>query len=664
MEGNGCHQRWRMHLPHLKHSKTLSPTPEDSRETKKYVSMAVTSRYLTDRHYVMRKPLFTTEQHLSILKKFTEKEKKLCVNRRELADMKPMTGQREALIPEKYGLSHHSISPSPTTREDPRLTLSALDQPQLCCGEPPLGPLLHGARAAKQSLSSSVLEVQKLNPPVRPPLTSTVLYPTYTPRSGYSKPDQTQIRLWDRDGTEGGEAKLRSPAVSKVASLSSSQENYWICAIPKGLPPSSDRKSASWNPNKEYKALLDYTYPLRPVHVESEWDISEQQGDSLPQTDAKLQDSGIELDHLFNSTSLSEFGFSGNEVGETRESNTLSASYRSPDLQGFTRSSDCPFSSTQLSPTDTMDLSFVNLDCGGTHNHKNDGCHHHRHTMLSSNFRSFIHSTSVLPRFTCDCGDIDEDFWPLPEQLEGLQQLSRQVRELTAKLTCPVTARCESLHPGTTSIPSSTHLPEKQGDEERAGDLRGSETSRKIFGSRVETDGGGFVQSRLREMGALVEWPCDPTIPSPKNRPEDQDQNYTLMQHIQVFCSQLELLIQQLYAVSRRMERLAAPTVDIDSVRSSMTEYQHFQREVCSQQPLTSTVLHAGQHLLRCINVSSPLLRDTLLLIERESGALQTYTDHFFSSILSAMHSLTEPPHPCLKQRREEEPGITSPSSS
>lgn len=42
----------------------------------------------------------------------------------------------------------------------------------------------------------------------------------------------------------------------------------------------------------------------------------------------------------------------------------------------------------------------------------------------------------------------------------------------------------------------------------------------------------------------------------------------------QVFCSHLELLIQQLYAVSEKMELLAAPTVDIDSVKSSLAKYQ------------------------------------------------------------------------------------------
>lgn len=42
----------------------------------------------------------------------------------------------------------------------------------------------------------------------------------------------------------------------------------------------------------------------------------------------------------------------------------------------------------------------------------------------------------------------------------------------------------------------------------------------------------------------------------------------------QVFCAHLEQLIQQLYTVSEKMELLAVPTEDIDSVKSSLAEYQ------------------------------------------------------------------------------------------
>lgn len=120
---------------------------------------------------------------------------------------------------------------------------------------------------------------------------------------------------------------------------------------------------------------------------------------------------------------------------------------------------------------------------------------------------------------------------------------------------------------------------------------------------------------------------------------------------------------------------------------------QTFQVEVNSHQPLISSVLHSGQLLLSCINTTSPrqsvtcnsgkksnkdqniclvifplslfsvswfpVLRDTLLMIERQSEALQTYTEHLFSSILFAMDSLTQPSKPSqpslVQQSREED---------
>lgn len=50
---------------------------------------------------------------------------------------------------------------------------------------------------------------------------------------------------------------------------------------------------------------------------------------------------------------------------------------------------------------------------------------------------------------------------------------------------------------------------------------------------------------------------------------------------------------------------------------------------------------------------SSPVLRDTLLLIERQSGVLENRTEHFFSSILSAMDSLTQP-SPVQQSRQQD----------
>lgn len=682
MEARGGSQRWKMHPPEFKHSRGCSsPTARDSERAgdrggpDKTVTLAPTSRYLTDRQYVPRRPLFSAEQRTSILKKtytqrHTEKDKQLDVSRREenqqLTDMKFLARARVELTPDSFSLSHNDISSPSASRED-RSPMAVSELRVRPSHEPTLGSPFLSSRSAQQSPSSSILEVQRLNPPLRPRLTSTVLYPTYTPRSGYSRPSQTQLRL----GGEGGSGrciKQCSPGGnSKGHSMSPCQENYWACAIPKTLPPSPDRRSAGWNPDREYLALLDYTYPLRPGQVVTEWDSSELQGDTLLQTDPNLQDSGIELDHLWSSTSLTDLGFTVSGAGQTRERNTLSAGHGSPDLQMFTKSSDDVPSSTSLSLTDPVGLSLDSLDTsksrGEMSHFRSAGQHHQHHALSSSTSIGFIRSTSVLPRSRCVGGEVDEEFLPLPDQLEELQLLSRQVREVTAQLSRPVTASWESLGPGTTSALSSITLPEKQeaGDKEPAGnnqdtdeacrdetsaaqmatDHRDSEAVRRRSGVWVEPARGGPSRSSLKEVEALVEQLSGLTVPGSR-RSSQENQSDSLMQHIQVFCSHLEQLIQQLYKVSEKIELLASPTVDIDSVRSCLAEYQSFQREVSSHQPLTSCVLHAGQLLLSYIDTTSPFLRDTLLLIERQSRVLETQTEHFFSSILSAMDSLTQ----------------------
>ncbi|XP_069030786.1 centrosomal protein of 68 kDa isoform X2 [Embiotoca jacksoni] len=669
MEAEGCSQRWRLHHAELKHSRRSSSAAagdgerggsyrEDRGGPHRSVTMATTCRYLTDRRYVTRKPLFSSEQQTSILKKtppqrFTETDKQLPVSRRE-----PLIRPREELS-ESFSLSHGDVSPPSSSREDLVSPSSVSElQARLLREEPALRSPFPGSRSAQRSLSSSVLEVQRLNPPLRPRLTSTVLHPTYTPRSGYSRP---QLRPGGgREGTGGGENTLCSPE-------SPHQVNYWACAIPKGSPPSPDRRSAGWDPNKEYRALLDYTYPLRPGQALSEWDGSVLQGDAFLRTDPHLQDSGIELDQLCRSTSLSGLDFSASGTGQTRGRSCLSAGQRSPDLQGFTRCVDGPPSSTPLSLTEPVGVSSDSLDCS--------------QDTSSSTSTAVLCSTSVLPRSRCVCWEVDEEFRPLPEQLEELQLLSRQVREVTAQLSRPVTASWESLEPGTTSILSSVTLPEKQvaeeeeEEEEEKRDDEGAQRGREqrdadhtadhrlcetsSGGARAEPAGGGLSRSGLREVEDLVERLRGLTV-APDNQsdsPEEQEQRGSLMQHIQVFCSHLALLIQRLHAMSEKMELLAAPDVDIDSVKSSLAEYRSFQREVSRHQPLTSCVLDSGQLLLRCIDGTAPLLRDTLLLIERQSGALQNHTEHFFSSILSAMDSLTRPGQPGpARQSREEGP--------
>lgn len=332
---------------------------------------------------------------------------------------------RPELSPESFSRSYSDVSSPSASREDLGSPLAVSElRTRPCHEEPtvespsPVKPL------AQWSLSSSILEVQRLNPPLRPPLTSTVLYPTYTPRSGYSRTGQTLLSLRGSAGGGGGENKLcSSGGHSKGYPMSPYQANYWACAIPKDLSPSPDRHSADWDPNREYQALLDYTYPLRPGQVVTKWDSSNLREDA--QTDPNLQDSGIGLDHLCSSTSLSRLGFTVSDTGQTRDGSTLSVGHRSPDLQALTKS--C----TQFSQTDPVCLSLDSLESsenrGGMNRYRSDGHLHQRHALSSAASPNFIRSTSVLPRSRHVCGEMDEEFWPLPVQLEELQLLSRQV---------------------------------------------------------------------------------------------------------------------------------------------------------------------------------------------------------------------------------------------
>uniref|UniRef100_A0A672ZQ49 Centrosomal protein 68 n=1 Tax=Sphaeramia orbicularis TaxID=375764 RepID=A0A672ZQ49_9TELE len=540
MEAKGCDLRWTMHHSELKHKGRVSgPSIKDGETDQagdgggphRSVTVAPTSRYMTDRHYVPRKPLCSLIQHTSILKK-----------------------------------TH------PPTRPE-----------------------------------------QRLNPPLRPQLTSTVLHPTYSPRSGYCRPGQADLRLGGNKVRGGGGTN------SKGNTLSPYQANYWTCAIPKDLPPSSQHHSRSWDPNREYQALLDYTYPLRPGTS------TKPPGNISLQSDRNLQDSGIELDQLCSSTSLSELNFPLSGTGQTRERSGFCIDQKSAYIMGG-RSSGTPLSLTE--PGISLDSCDSGKDGGNKGNSAYlmvGGHHHEHHAPSSSSSSALVCSSAFLPRTRCVGAEVDEEFRALPEQLKEMQLLSRQVKEMTAQLNWRVGTSWESLEPGTVSVQS----PISPADKQEAEDSDHQTEVAKVYTLYIPAD----TLEHTFTAKSINIWTVTQIF------------KYIVctLYMFQIFCSHLEQLIHWLHIVSKKMDMLAPPTVDIDSVKSSLAQYQSFQREVSSCHPLTSSVVHTGQLLLSCLNTTSPILRDTLLLIERQSRALEGHTEHFFSSILSAMDSLTRP---------------------
>uniref|UniRef100_A0A3Q0SPD1 Centrosomal protein 68 n=1 Tax=Amphilophus citrinellus TaxID=61819 RepID=A0A3Q0SPD1_AMPCI len=594
METKGCSQRFKE-----LQNRRCSTTEDSERSTSegrggphKSVTMAATSSSLSHRQYVARKPLFSAEHHASILKKTHPQRKQPGVDRSGHHSTKFWTKPRDEVTPLSLSLSLSDISLPSTSKEDLSSPLGVSELLSHHEESTTFGTSFPMTRLAPKNLSSSNLQVHRLNLPLRPRLTSTVLYPTSTPRSGFSKPNQTQVRLESRKERSWRERKLCSlGANTKEVPKSPYQANYWACAIPKALPPSVDRHSTGWDPNKEYQALLNYTYPLRPGQEVSECDSSKRlQGDFVLHTDFNLQDSGIALDHPCSSTSLSGLDTSVSATGQSKERSTLCPGQMSPERQSSTRSADETHSLLSLS-LDCLDCS---KDRGETNAFSTDGHDHQCRTLCSPTPSAFIHSASVLPRSMC--GQVDEEFRPLPEQLEELQLLSREVS------IC-----LRFLHWKTNSSPTpAVHRKSMNYHSE----------------AWADPAGGRLSPPSLREAEALVARLCGVSlIDSQKDSWEDEEQSDSLMQHIQVFCSQLQLLIQQLHVVSEKMELLTAPTVEMDSVKSSLAEYQSFQREVSRHQPLASCALHAGQLLLSCMNSTSPCQSVTAASLTNTEGA-------------------------------------------
>ena len=331
-----------------------------------------------------------------------------------------------------------------------------------------------GEGSDRGSLSSPSLEVRSPTSPPSPRLTSTQLiapppclsrplwsdiapHPSLSrPLWSDARPGRRRSRAGAREGEGGAETcltksssmgYLQRRASPNLDNMSAHQANYWACAIPRSLPPSPDRHSPGWDPDREYQALLDYTYPLRPGKGTGDReDLPKPTGSLLRTGDPGLQDSGIELDGLCSSNSLSGLDLWLSGTGLSKQVWNRNGGRTSSELQGLPRSSwdSLPLASPPPSHADPVGLSLESLDssldrAGGTRPSPSGagGQNHQRltsaplltHNFSSSSFRG-IRSTSLLfpsPGRT-SAGDWDEEFRPLPDQLEELQSLANQVR--------------------------------------------------------------------------------------------------------------------------------------------------------------------------------------------------------------------------------------------
>nr|XP_031360076.1 centrosomal protein of 68 kDa [Lonchura striata domestica] len=451
-------------------------------------------------------------------------------------------------------------------------------------------------------------------------------------------------------------------SVGRIREISSYQADYWACAIPDSLPPSPDRSSPHWNPNKEYEDLLDYAYPLKPRYKLGR----------IPEP--FLHDSGIDLDSFSASPegmsrSTSIYG----RVGQARGS-------RENGLWEFVASAErfstprpgkrgCSGTGSYFEPSPIAKASFARSASShlsrGFAKDESSGPSSPGH--LAANGRSWDTRGSSCPNYTGQVKstsgflpttgmlplrkewESDEEFLSLPPTLKELESLAQFLSNLSLTIRTPGYDHHNLPHHSTSKQPLSSRL--APFEEVRGGDDRGSTegyagrwqhcSSQKP--SWENTELYGWIHRdpphRLHLPTGLRDTLDRMCLNEPrvKGDPKKSQQSESLIQCVKMFCCQLEELIRWLYTVVDVTGSWVPPSPDAESVLASLRRYLEFRKDVADHRSLTESVLERGEALLDCMASNSPALKDTLALIAKQSEELESHAEHLYKSILAAV---------------------------
>ncbi|NWV85807.1 CEP68 protein, partial [Dasyornis broadbenti] len=450
-----------------------------------------------------------------------------------------------------------------------------------------------------------------------------------------------------------------------IREISSYQADYWACAIPDSLPPSPDRSSPHWNPNKEYEDLLDYAYPLKPRYKLGR----------MPEP--FLHDSGLGLDTFSaspegTSRSTSIYGRAGHAQG-SRENGlcefVASAERFSTPKPGRR---GCSGAGSYYEPLHIAKASFArNASSHPSRGFANDvkvesagpsslGC-------PAANGRSWAATGNPCPNYTGQAKSTnrflpttrvfplrkewegDEEFLSLPPRLQELERLARFLSSLSLTITTPGPDHHNLPHHSTSRQPLSSRLApfgEARGRDER-GNIEGyaglwqRRSSQKPSWQNMESY-GRIHRDPLWELhlpAGLRDTLDGLYLKEPwvKGHPKKSQQSESLVQCVKMFCCQLEELIRWLYNVVDVTGSWVPPSPDAESMSASLRRYLEFRKDVADHRSLTESVLERGEALLDCMASNLPALKDTLGLIAKQSEELESHAEHLYQSILAAV---------------------------
>ncbi|XP_052555128.1 centrosomal protein of 68 kDa [Tympanuchus pallidicinctus] len=454
-------------------------------------------------------------------------------------------------------------------------------------------------------------------------------------------------------------------AMERVRKISSYQADYWACAIPDSLPPSPDRQSPHWNPNKEYEDLLDYTYPLKPKYKLG----------NVPEP--LFHDSGVDLDSFslspegtFRSTSI--YGLRWQDQGrrENRHQGAVASTRRYSTPVAGKAGSAGAVSHYEPSPIAKASLArsassagtagpaggfakglmlsrlarLNSFDCpdvdGGSWCTRNPFSSHKGKVKSAERF---LPTTQVLP-LTREW-DGDEEFLSLPPRLRELETLSQILSDLSLTIRTPRQSHWD--------LPPRSNGPETLSSEWAPFGELGSRDLRE----RTEGPAGlchPYGWDSAQPSSRINREPLHrPHLPASSRAvlegtrlsrlhaagcPTEGDQwSESLAQCVKVFCHQLEELICWLYDVADAADGWVPPMPDAASVRAALHRYVEFRKDVADHRSLTESVLQRGAALLECMASNSPALKDTLGLIEKQSEELENHAERLYQSVLAAV---------------------------
>ncbi|XP_060782137.1 centrosomal protein of 68 kDa isoform X2 [Neoarius graeffei] len=607
------------HLIHEASGRSRSLHGQDAKDfgrenaaSKKTVTMAPASRYMTSRRlYTARKPLISTDHQISILKNPLAHEYSERVQTSNVANCQTQDEGTDSNMLDSTSDPQIVASSLSATKEDLNASLN-LSELRLCSSheEPNFSPVLSASKVETRSLCSSPLDDLSLTVPLSPKWTSTQrIFPhSYTSQTHTSQRANTRAYKQERHSllNTGFALSNNKSCSSEPKRMSHYQTTYWACAIPSTLPPSPDRKSPSWDPDKDYQTLLDYTYPLRP-NMTNAWSSNKH---SL-RTDQPLQDSGIEVDSFLSSSSLSflDQPVSGMRQDRSGPASSQTFGFQSPNLRKLEHSKSSDIKSLNSS-LEQMGLSLESLDCEGK-----DSFHYKKSGVFSTSRSAptFIRSTSILPR-PGSLGKWDEEFLQLPEQLHEIQELSQKLKDITAQISQPVPSNWESLQRESISVRSSSVQVEKQAAEvscvQKSAEelpltekMKGVDTGVQVITHQVTRDNLRHVEAIMDQLSGMSLYEFKRKTGTNEGAEETQE---SLLQHLQTFCLNLEKLIQWLHKVVKKMDVLSPPSLEIESVKASLADCKSFQEDIQAHKPLTASVLQTGEMLLCYMNSASP----------------------------------------------------------